>query len=140
VLEVAVDNAASMGLADRLTTLPGNFHEVALPEAGFDLAILGNVTHLETPQGNRSLLAKARAALKPQGRVVIIDVLPGQRQGNVNRTLYALGLALRTESGRVYRPSDLEAMLAESGFARPQLINLPTPPHAVGMLVAQRQA
>lgn len=139
VLQVAQVTAARLGLADRLTTIPGNYHDVELPESEFDLAILGNVTHLESPDGNRALLAKSHRALKPGGRVAIFDVLPGQPVGDVNRTLYTLGLALRTRAGHVYAPNQLESLLTESGFGKPTLINLPVPPHAVGLLLAPRQ-
>ena len=140
VLEVAAENARDSGLADRFTTLAGNYHEVDFPQDSFDLAILGNVTHLETPDGNRSLFAKAHSALRPGGRIVIFDVFPGRPEGDLNRTLYALGLALRTESGTVYSPQELESFLVESGFGSTKLVNLPTPPYAVGMLVADRVA
>jgi ubiquinone/menaquinone biosynthesis C-methylase UbiE len=137
VLEVARATAAKFGLSDRLTTIAGNYHEVELPAAAFDLAILGNVTHLETPEGNRDLMAKARRALRPGGKVVIFDVLPGQASGDLNRTLYTLGLALRTRAGHVYTPEELSALLSESGFGESRLVNLEVPPRAVGMLVAE---
>jgi ubiquinone/menaquinone biosynthesis C-methylase UbiE len=137
VLAVARATAAKFGLSDRLTTIAGNYHEVELPEAVFDLAILGNVTHLETPEGNRDLLTRTRGALKAGGRVVIFDVLPGQASGDLNRTLYTLGLALRTRAGHVYTPGELETLLTETGFAKPRLVNLEVPPRAVGMLVAE---
>lgn len=138
VLAVAQQTAAMFGLADRLTTIAGNYHEAELPSAAFDLAIAANVTHLETAAGNRSLFAKAHAALKRTGRLVIVDVFPGQNEGDLNRTLYAVGLALRTQSGRVFTPEELESLLVESGFQAPTLISLPAPPYAMGLLVAEK--
>jgi 2-polyprenyl-3-methyl-5-hydroxy-6-metoxy-1,4-benzoquinol methylase len=138
VLEVAVATARRFGLEDRLTTITGNYHEVRYPETSFDLALLGNVTHLESPEGNRSLMIKIRAALNPGGRIVIFDVFPGQPRGDLNRTLYALGLALRTEAGCVYSPEELGRLLGEAGFESPRLVNLPVPPYAEGMLVSAR--
>jgi ubiquinone/menaquinone biosynthesis C-methylase UbiE len=140
VLKVAAETASNSGLSDRFSTIVGNYHEVDLPESQFDLALLGNVTHLETPEGNRSLFEKVHRSLKPTGRIIIFDVLPGQPEGDLNRTLYALGLALRTEHGRVYQPQELEALLVQSGFGPPKLTSLPVPPYAVGMLVAERLA
>jgi len=138
VLEVAAETASNFGLTDRLSTIVGNYHDVDLPESRFDLALLGNVTHLETPDGNRSLFEKVHRSLKPTGQIVIFDVFPGLQEGDVNRTLYALGLALRTENGRVYAPQELEALLGQCGFGPPKLTSLPVPPYAVGMLVAER--
>ncbi|MBC7855632.1 MAG: methyltransferase domain-containing protein, partial [Pirellulaceae bacterium] len=116
VLEVAAETAENLGLSDRLTTIAGNYHQVEFPSEQFDLAILGNVTHLETPEGNRALLAKVRQALKPGGRVVIIDVFRGQARGELNLALYKLGLALRTQHGHVYSAPQLESILCASGF------------------------
>jgi SAM-dependent methyltransferase len=136
VLEVAKETADQLGLANRLAVLAGNYHEVEFPAAAFDLAILANVTHLETPEGNRALLAKAARALKPGGRLAVIDVFPGQPQGDLNRALYALGLALRTRQGRVYSAEELAAMMRDSDLPAPRLIPLDVPPHVLGLLLA----
>lgn len=137
VLAVAEENAASLGLSDRWTTIAGNYHEVQWPASRFDLVILGNVTHLETADGNSELFAKAREALKPKGRLAIFDVFPGQPQGDLNRALYILGLALRTERGHVYSAQELTPLLHDAGFGAPQLTPLSAHPHIIGMLVAQ---
>lgn len=136
VLEVAAETAANFGLADRLTTIAGNYHEVPWPATAFDLVILANITHLETPAGNRALFAQAKAALKPGGQLAIVDIFAGQPAGDLNRTLYTLGLALRTEHGHVYSVEELTRLLAESGFNPPQLFPLEVPPYAVGLLTA----
>ena len=136
VLEVAIEKAAELDLANRLTTIAGNFHEVALPPAQFDVVFLANVAHLLTPEGNSALFRKARFALRSGGRVAIIDVFPGQPQGDINRTLYAVGLALRTVHGRVYSADELAPLLAAAGFGQPRLVPLAVPPFAVGMLLA----
>ena len=137
VLPVATATADRFGLGDRLRTKAGNFHDVDLPSAAYDIAILGNVTHLESPEGNLALMRKARSALRQGGRIVIFDIFPGHAEGDLNRTLYALGLALRTEAGRVYTPDELRALLGEAGYSEASLVNLPVPPFAVGMLTAQ---
>ena len=139
VLEVAAETAQNFGLTDRLTTINGNYHEVEIPAGKFDLAILANVTHLETPGGNLALFKKVRAALTPGGQIVIFDVFPGQPQGDLNRALYALGLALRTEHGHVYSVEEFESLLAEAGFGPPRLVPLEVPPYAVGMLTAAKR-
>ena len=136
VLEVAAETAENLGLSHRLTTIAGNYHQVELPSEQFDLAILANVTHLETSDGNRALLAKVWQALKPGGRVVIIDVFPGQPMGDLNLALYKLGLALRTEHGHVYSAQELGSILSACRYGDPELIPLEVPPYVVGMLIA----
>jgi SAM-dependent methyltransferase len=136
VLEVAKETADQLSLADRLTTLAGNYHDVEFPAAAFDLAILANVTHLETPAGNRALLAKTVAALKRGGRLAVIDVFPGQPQGDLNRAFYVLGLAMRTRQGRVYSADELSAMMHDCGLPAPRLLPLDVPPYILGVLLA----
>jgi SAM-dependent methyltransferase len=121
---------------ERLTTLAGDFHEVALPARSFDLAIVANVTHLQTRDENAALFRKLHPALKPGGEIVVIDALPGGPQGEAPLALYHLGLALRTQSGRVWSPSELTEMLGER-FEPPTIVPLESPPHMVGMLVAR---
>ena len=139
VLQIAEATARQFGMDNRLITCPGNYHEVELPADSYDLAILGNVTHLEPPEGNRSLFEKVRVSLKNSGHIVIMDIFPGQSEGDINRTLYSLGLALRTEMGHVYSPRSLDTLLNDTGYAAATLINLDVPPYAVGMLVAQKR-
>jgi hypothetical protein len=134
VLEVAAETATNFGLADRLTTIAGNYHEVPWPADAFDLVFLANITHLETPAGNRALFAKAKAALKLGGRIAIVDVFAGHPRGDLNRTLYTLGLALRTEHGHVYSVEAFAPLLVEAGFHAPRLYPLEVPPYAVGLL------
>jgi SAM-dependent methyltransferase len=139
VLDIAAMVAQQQGLDDRLTLLPGNYHEIEFPPAAFDLGILGNVTHLETPEGNASLFCRLHAALKPGGELIIFDAFPGDPAGEVNRALYNLGLAMRTEHGKVYTQQELTALLSAAGFERPVLTPLPVPPYAIGMLVAKKK-
>lgn len=138
VLAVAVERAESLGLQDRLSTIAGNYHEVELPAGRFDLVIAANIAHLETPAGNQKLFARSHAALKPGGRLVVIDAFAGQPQGDLNRTLYALGLALRTTHGHVYSADELTPLLDEAGFATPELVPIAVPPYVVGMLIASK--
>jgi len=138
VLPIASATAKRLRLQDRLTLLPGNYHEVPLPAAAFDLAILGNITHLETPAGNLDLFNRIRSALKPGGRIAVVDILPGQPAGDLNRALYALGLALRTEHGRVHTPWEITDWLAQAGFGGVEVTPLETPPFAVGMITARK--
>jgi ubiquinone/menaquinone biosynthesis C-methylase UbiE len=140
VLEVATDYARQFELSDRFQTLVGDFHKLELPASKYDLAILANVTHLQTPAANIALFRRIHAALRPDARLAIIDVFPGLSDGDLNRTLYSLGLALRTEHGRVYSVEELERMLMEAGFETPRLANLHTPPYIMGILVASRSA
>lgn len=139
VLTIATASAQTMGLQDRFSTISGNYHEVDLPDASFTLAIVGNVTHIETPEGNQSLFRKLQAALKPGGEIVIFDSMPGREEGNLAYSLYALGLALRTEKGRVYSCKELQQFLEKAGFNDPAFSPIDVPPYTMGMILAKKE-
>ncbi len=134
VLELARAAAQRAGLEEGFAVIAGNYHEVDLPEGAYDLAVVANVAHLETPEGNVSLFRRLHRALEPGGDIAIVDIFPGQAAGDLARALYALGLALRTETGRVYREEELNAFLGQAGFEEGTVIPLVAPPYTLGML------
>lgn len=135
VLEVAKATAARLGLAERLTTIAGDMHAAVLPAEAFDLAVIANVIHLLSHEQTGDLLRRVRGLLKPGGRVVVIDVFAGRPEGDLHRTLYALGLALRTTQGSVYERQEVERLLAASGYERADFKPLEVPPFVMGMIV-----
>jgi SAM-dependent methyltransferase len=137
VLAIAQKAAAEAGLNERFATVAGDYHQVALPEAAFDLAIVANVTHLETATGNRDLFERLRRSLRSGGEIAVIDVFPVQPAGALPAALYALGLALRTASGRVHSAADLEGWLTAAGFEECRFSPLEAPPYTMGMLLAR---
>jgi 2-polyprenyl-3-methyl-5-hydroxy-6-metoxy-1,4-benzoquinol methylase len=135
---IAASFAQRMGMADRFDAIPGNYHEVDLGSSAFDLAIVANVTHIETPEGNVDLLRRVRAALRPGGEIAIVDVIPAQPEGRLSASLYALGLGLRTESGQVHGAGALQQYLREAGFRNVVVEPIPAPPFTMGMVMACR--
>jgi cyclopropane fatty-acyl-phospholipid synthase-like methyltransferase len=138
VLTIAAASAQRMGLEERFTPLPGNYHEVDLPDDTFDLAIVGNVAHIETPDGIVDLFRKVCGTLKTRGEIVVFDIMAGQEQGDLARTLYALGLALRTEKGQLYSPEEIEQSLRQTGFAETEFSPIGVPPYTMGMVLARK--
>lgn len=140
IVEIAAGFARQMGLEDRFTAIPGNYHESDLGEDSYDLAIVANVTHIETPDGNRDLFRKLHEALKAGGEIVIVDVMPVQPQGRVSAALYALGLGLRTAQGQVHSAEALQQYLRDAGFADNAVQPIPVAPHTMGMIVARKES
>jgi ubiquinone/menaquinone biosynthesis C-methylase UbiE len=138
VLAIAQQAAVDAGLQERFATIAGDYHCVTLPEAAFDLAIVANVTHLETAAGNRDLFERLHRSLRRGGEIAVIDVFPNQPAGILPAALYALGLALRTTHGRVHSAADLENWLAAAGFDECRFAPLAATPHTMGMLLAHR--
>jgi SAM-dependent methyltransferase len=102
----------------------------------FDLILLGNVTHLETADDNVALFAKLKDSLADGGRLVIFDVLPGER-GQLTAALYEMGLALRTRHGRVFSAGELKDFLRQADYSVSSELTLPVPPHIMGMIEAK---
>lgn len=138
IVEIAAGFAKQMGLEDRFTAIPGNYHESDLGEDNYDLAIVANVTHIETPDGNRDLFRRLHRALKAGGEIVIVDVMPVQPEGHISAALYALGLGLRTAQGQVHSADALQQYLEEVGFTDSVMRPIPVAPHTMGMIVAKR--
>jgi SAM-dependent methyltransferase len=73
-LERTVENATEAGVADRVSIRPGDLVRDDLG-SGFDLALLFQLVHYFDDAGLAALLEKVRAALAPDGRIVILDQL-----------------------------------------------------------------
>ena len=140
IVEIASGFAQQMGLAERFATIPGNYHELNLGAEVYDLAIVANVTHIETPDGNRDLFAKINKALKPGGEIAVVDVMPLQQQGRLSAALYALGLGLRTAEGQVHSAEALQGYLAETGYAPGAPQAIPVPPYTMAMILASKES
>lgn len=138
VLDIAQASAGKAGLSDRLIPLSGDFNTVEIPAARFDLAIVANVVHLMPREGAIALLRRIHRALKPDGAVAVIDVVEGSPEGGLARSLYALGLALRTKTGRTYSREELDSCLADAGFKRGTWTAIEVIPHTLGMVVAHK--
>ncbi|MDQ7779932.1 MAG: class I SAM-dependent methyltransferase [Planctomycetota bacterium] len=119
VLPVAKKYALRYGVADRFSYLPGNLREVDFGVGRFDLVILGNICHSEGERGTKILFGKVRRALKPGGRVAIIEILPNRhRTGPLHPLLFALNMLVGSGEGDVFSFEEYAAWLRETGFSR----------------------
>lgn len=117
------------GLEDRYEFVEGSAFEVDWGEpATYDLALVANICHLFGENTNLQLLRRVTDALRPAGKVAIVDILPHERgDGPRPAVLYALGLVLRTSSGRIYPYSTYRRWLGQEGFEDPCRRDLPGP-------------
>jgi ubiquinone/menaquinone biosynthesis C-methylase UbiE len=107
------------GVAERYEFLPGDLKEVDFGENRYDLALLGNILHSEGERASRDVLRRLDRALRPGGRVAIIDMVPGNdRTGPPFPVLFALNMLLNTEEGDTYTLAEYTQWLQEAGFAR----------------------
>jgi ubiquinone/menaquinone biosynthesis C-methylase UbiE len=126
------------GLEPRFAYLAGDLFSVDLGLARYDLAVAGNVCHLFDERSNRALLARLFDALQPGGRIAILEELTNElMDGPRAVVLYALGLLLRSGSGRVYPFSAYAGWLRDSGFESISRAE-PDPSPLISLITARR--
>jgi SAM-dependent methyltransferase len=116
VAQVAREHLGAAGLADRIDVRAGDVLVDELPP-GFDAFLLANLVHYFTPETNRSLLRRIRAAAEPGARLLLADFWtdPTHTQP-VAAALMAGEFAIHVNDGDVYSVEEGTAWLAASGW------------------------
>ena len=144
VLDRFRERAMALGIADRIATIEGDMHSVALPEGRWDLAIIANVLRLEQAHSAHSLLKRIVSALRPGGSLLVVDALAaGRPNAERARAIYSLHLAMRTRSGRVHAPAEIARWMEEAGCETPTAVAFDDEfidAGALGALVAPKRA
>ncbi|XTZ17318.1 methyltransferase [Micromonospora echinospora] len=110
---------ADAGLTDRVTLRPGDLFTADLG-TGHDLVLLFNIVHGYQREAVGTLLRRAAAALRPGGRVVLLEPLAEVPErpagpGEAFVRMFSLNL-FHTQGGRAYAFDELVALLEEAGF------------------------
>ncbi len=112
VVPIAQEHIADAGLAGRVTVRSGNMLSVDLPPQGYDLVLLSSICHMFSPDENRALFARARAALAPKGRIVISDFIADPDKASPrSAALFALNMLVATRGGATYSEPEYDAWL-----------------------------
>ncbi len=131
VLDVASENAAKAGVADRFTRLPGNAFDVDFGE-GYDLVLLTNFLHHYDVPTCTKLLRKVHGALNDGGQAVTLEFVPDEdRISPPDQAAFSLMMLATTASGDAYTFKQLENMAADAGFTKSELHRLDGPPQSV---------
>jgi 2-polyprenyl-3-methyl-5-hydroxy-6-metoxy-1,4-benzoquinol methylase len=131
VLEVAQENAAKAGVADRYRWLPGSAFAIDFG-SGFDIVLLPNFLHHFDEPTCVQLLRKVHAALKPGGLVATVEWVPNEdRVSPPFAASFALMMLGTTESGDAYTFAELDRMGRAAGFGPSQLRSLAPAPQAL---------
>jgi ubiquinone/menaquinone biosynthesis C-methylase UbiE len=105
--------------------LPGDLKGTDLGESRFDLALLGNVLHSEGEASSRDLLRRLARALKPVGRVAIIDMVPNdERTGPPFPLLFAINMLVHTTEGDTFTLAEYMEWLREAGFNKVETVEI----------------
>jgi hypothetical protein len=124
VLQVAVENAAAAGVANRYRTIPGSAFAVDFG-AGYDLVLITNFFHHFDPPTNVKFLKKVRAAMKPGGTVATAEFVPNDdRVSPPGAASFSLVMLAGTAGGDAYTFSQFDQMFREAGFGESVLRSL----------------
>jgi (2Fe-2S) ferredoxin/predicted O-methyltransferase YrrM len=127
VLEIARRHIAEAGLTGRIATRAGDLRTDQLG-GPFDLVLVSAICHMLSPDENRDLLARCRAALAPGGRIAISDfILTPEKTAPRFGVLFALNMLVNTEGGSSYSQPEYAAWLKETGFGEIRYVPLPGP-------------
>jgi SAM-dependent methyltransferase len=127
VLQVGEENAKKLGVSDRWTKLVGDAFKVDYG-TGYDTALVTNFLHHFEPELNEKFLRRVHAALKPGGKVAVLEFVPNEdRVSPPVPAQFALIMLTRTQKGDAYTQRQLTAMLENAGFRGIERHDLPTP-------------
>jgi 2-polyprenyl-3-methyl-5-hydroxy-6-metoxy-1,4-benzoquinol methylase len=127
VLEVARANATQFGVRERYRTIAGDAFGVDFG-IGYDVALITNFLHHFDVPTNAEFLRKVAGALKPGGRVAVLEFVPNADK--VSPTFpaqFGLTMLAGTPGGDAYSLNELEHMLTDSGFSSVTEHLTPTP-------------
>ena len=132
VLTVAEENARAAEVADRFSTIPGDAFTADLG-SDYDLILVPNFLHHFNAADCTKFLQRVHAALRPGGRVLIIEFVPNDDRISPHvPASFALVMLGSTPEGDAYTFAEYAQMLTAAGFHSPAQHNLlPTPQAAV---------
>ena len=103
-----------LGMHDLVTFQPGDFFVDPLPAA--DVVIFGHVLHNWPEQRRRDLLAKAFAAVRPGGAVLVYDPMIDERRPQLANVLASLNMLVWSAGGAEYPVGDARGWMLDAGF------------------------
>ena len=135
VLQVAVENARSAGLEDRYRTIVGDAFAVEMGE-NYDLVLLVHLLHHFGGDEIEGLLRKIRKALKPGGRLAILEFVPNDDRISPRiPAMFPMFMLATTPDGDAYTYAQFDRWLQSAGFSSNQIHDLP--PTFFRVIVAQ---
>jgi len=119
-LETSQELAPLLGATrDRIHVEAWDFYEEPVPSRlpTFDLILVSQVLHAESPERNRRLLGTIAKLLEPRGRLFVHEffVDPG-RTSPSEAALFAVNMLAMTSGGRTYTVEEVGAWAREAGL------------------------
>ena len=119
------------GLRDRIECRAGDYHADTYEKGAYDAVTIFGALHQESPAQIVDILKRAHDALKPGGRLFVLDMMTdATRTAPKFSALFAVNMALTTENGWVFSDEELKGWMREAGFRPGETRAVPPPmPH-----------
>lgn len=125
VLAIAEENARAAGIGDRFRKIIGDAFTVDLG-SDYDVVLVPNFLHHFNIADCTRFLRRVHDALRPGGRVVIVEFVPNEDRVTPPATAsFSLVMLGSTPEGDAYTFAEYQKMLGEAGFHSPELHGLP---------------
>jgi (2Fe-2S) ferredoxin/ubiquinone/menaquinone biosynthesis C-methylase UbiE len=134
VLPITQEHIRKAGLANRISTRPGDMLTIPLESGHYDLVLLSAICHMYSPEENQQLFERAYYALAPKGRLVVADfILEADKTAPRFGALFALNMLVNTRAGASYSEPEYDAWLKAAGFTDARRVRIPGP---VNLMIA----
>jgi SAM-dependent methyltransferase len=127
VLGLAEEHAQSAGVHGRYRTIAGDAFTVDYG-SGYDIVLVTNFLHHFDTATNTDLLKKIHAALRPGGRVAVLEFVPNpDRVSPPMPAGFSLTMLADIAGGDAFTFAELRGQLVDAGFHDVEAHGLPTP-------------
>ena len=122
---------AQFGLSDRIECRAGSYHTDEYEAEAYDAVTIFGALHQESPAEIVDILKRAHRALKPGGRLLVLDMMTDRTHTAPKfSALFAVNMALTTANGWVFSDEELKGWMREAGFEPGETRPVPPPmPH-----------
>ena len=122
---------AQFGLSDRIECRAGSYHADEYEPEAYDAVTIFGALHQESPEAIVDILRRANRALKPGGRLLVLDMMTDRTHTAPKfSALFAVNMALTTANGWVFSDEELKGWMREASFEPGETRPVPPPmPH-----------
>ena len=116
VAPIFEEYVAMLGVADRVTFVPGSFFEHDLPKA--DVVLMGHILHDWDLATKKMLIRKAFEAVPAGGALIVYEaIIDDDRSKNAFGLMMSLNMLIETPGGFDYTGADCAGWMREAGFS-----------------------
>jgi hypothetical protein len=116
----------TVGVADRVTFVPGTFFDDPLPKV--DVVMMGHILHDWDLPTKKMLIAKAFDALPSGGALIVYEaIIDDDRSKNAFGLLMSLNMLIETPGGFDYTGADCSGWMRDAGFSSTRVEHLVGP-------------